>query len=34
MPRSDKTCYLKASRDIRKNKFNCTNMVDGVEGGS
>ena len=34
MLRSDKTCYWKASRAIRKNNFNCTNVVDGVEGGS
>ena len=32
--RSDKTCYWKASRAIRKNNFNCTNVLDGVEGGS
>ena len=34
MLRSDKTCYRKASRAICKNNFNCTNVVDGVEGGS
>ena len=34
MLRSDKTCCWKASRVIRKNNFNCTNVVDGVEGGS
>ena len=34
MLRSDKTCSWKASRAIRKNNFNCTNVVDGVEGGS
>ena len=30
--RSNKTCYWKASRAIRK-IFSCTNVVDGVEGG-
>ena len=34
MLRSNKTCYWKASRAIRKNNFNCTNVIDGVEGGS
>ena len=34
MLRSDKTCSWKASRAIRKNNFNCTNVVDGVEGSS
>ena len=34
MLRSDKTCYWKASRAIRKSNFNCTNVMDGVEGGS
>ena len=34
MLQSDKTCYWKASRAIRKNNFNCTNVVDDVEGGS
>ena len=32
--RSNKTCYWNACRAIRKNNFNCTNVVDGVEGGS
>ena len=27
MLRSDKTCYWKASRAIRKNNFNCANAV-------
>ena len=31
--RSKETCYWKAFRAIRKNNFNCTNVVDGVEGG-
>ena len=31
--RSNKSCYWKASRAIRKNNFNCTNVVDGVDGG-
>ena len=32
--RSDKTCYWKVSRAICKNSFDCTNVVDSVEGGS
>ena len=31
MLRSNKSCYWKASRVIRKNNFNCTNVVDGDE---
>ena len=34
MLRSNKTCYWKASGVNCKTKFNCTNVVDGVEGGS
>ena len=30
MLRSDRTCYWKASRAIRKNISNCTNVVDGL----
>ena len=33
MLRSNKSCYWKAFRAVRKYNFNCTNVVDGVDGG-
>ena len=34
MLKTNNKSYWKSSKAIRKNNFNCTNVVDGVEGGS
>ena len=34
MHKTNNKSYWKSSKAIRKNNFNCTNVVDGVEGGS
>ena len=34
MPKTNNKYYWKSSKTVRKNNFNCTNVVDGVEGGS
>ena len=34
MLKTNNKCYWKSSNVVRKNNFNCTTIVDGVEGGS
>ena len=34
MLKTNNKCYWKSSNAVRNNNFNCTNVVDGVEGDS